>query len=169
MLRDVKHPARRSSKGARTFVGTRVLPSVVADLDAARVRDLEFVPHPVRSHLTLRDGVTRNDWVAAAILLALAHDAHLAPFIEPGHRKADAELVAGRVPDPWVIWIDTRRACMPHQGRHAVSRSQWLSAVLRWALEQPPGLVAAELIHVPRRDVHAAGQTALEVLTPRAG
>lgn len=159
----------RRTKGPRAYVGVRVLPSTITDLDIARARDeamVQAAPRPMR----LREAVTRNNWVTAAVLAAHAAGANLVPLIEWGNRSTDRELLAVRVAELLATDIDQRRAVIqPPLGAGPVTRPQWVAAAVFWALDQPPGVVAAQLVNVPRRDHRGPGQQSLEVFAAQAG
>lgn len=163
-----RHPMKGPrTKGPRAYIGTRVPRGTTDEVDAARARDaalLQGAPRPTR----LREAITRNNWITAAILAARAANPDLAPLIEWGNRTADREPLAVRVVEFVAEDIDQRRARIPRHNGVAVTRPQWLAAAVRWALDQPPGAVADQLVNVPRRDYRGPGQQAMEVFAQQA-
>lgn len=126
---------------------------------------MQAMPRPMR----LREAVHRTNWITAAILAAHAADADLAPLIEWGNRTTDREPLAVRVAESLATDIDQRRAVIPlPPGADPVTRPQWVEAAVFWALDQPPGVVAAQLVNVPRRDHRGPGQQSMEVFAAQA-
>jgi hypothetical protein len=160
MLHPVTHPARRPSKGPRELVATSVAPEVTEQVDAARERDDALAPA-----VPLRERVTRNNWITAAVLAALQNGVDLRPYIRGAH--AGGDLLAVRLQPTVTSSIDGRCSRLRH-GSKPLSRALWVAAAVRWALEQPPGVVADQIVHVPRRVKPANGQGVLEVFTQQA-
>jgi hypothetical protein len=158
----------RRNKGPRMYVRAVVAPDESDDVDDARVRDTALGTAAVRGPYLRSKAVSRNDWFTAAILAEQAADADLEPYLEHGESQGDLAIVAARVAMPVRAQIDHRRARLSRRRRDVVPQEQYLAAVVRWALDQPPGVVAAQLVNVPRRDHRATGQQVLEVFVPQA-
>lgn len=158
---------RRRSKGDRKYVSSRVPETLGAELDAARHRDFQLAS---QRGTAVGDNLSRNDWVTAGILAALASNAVLEEYVERGAITGDREVVAARLQPQVADSIDVRRAQMHRIASQPVPRERWIAAALRWALAQQPGVVVDQLPNVPRRN-HVGGnqQEALEVLTREAG
>jgi hypothetical protein len=133
MLRGVNQtsgrPAKgRRTKGARVFLGTRVLPETAKRVEAARRRDEALLQAAPRASgfAPLREAVTYNNWFTAAILAARAAKPDLESFIEWGNRTAGRDdLLAARVAKAVADDIDDLRALIPPRNGRAVTAPQW--------------------------------------------